>query len=168
MPKKQDLSHEKRSSQDNMWPLFLYGKFPKSWGLPRNHPYFCGFWTSSWGSPWIDTSILLGNQQRYMEVSINGGTPIAGWFIMEQHGKTIYKWMMTGGTPMTHLTSISFGPVSRWLSSGPRVSLTPLPTLTSMAWASGVAKRTCPAAVYSPWDTRAVDKEGMHRWEMVV
>ena len=34
-------------------------------------------------------------------------------------------------------------------ASGPRVSLTPLPTPTSMAWASGVARRTCPAAAYS-------------------
>ena len=33
-----------------------------------------------------------------MGVSINGGTPIAGWFIREN---PIYKWMMTGGTPIS-------------------------------------------------------------------
>ena len=32
-----------------------------------------------------------------MEVSINGGTPIAGWFLL---GKILVKWMMTGGTPI--------------------------------------------------------------------
>lgn len=26
------------------------------------------------------------------------GTPIAGWFIMENHGKSIYKWMIWGYT----------------------------------------------------------------------
>ena len=31
-----------------------------------------------------------------MGVSINGGTPIAGWFIKKNHGKSIYKWMIWG------------------------------------------------------------------------
>ena len=34
-----------------------------------------------------------------------GGTPIAGWFIMEN---TNLKWMRTGGTPMTQETSIKY------------------------------------------------------------
>ena len=33
---------------------------------------------------------------KYMGVSINGGTPIAGWFIREN---PIYKWMMNRGYP---------------------------------------------------------------------
>ena len=33
-----------------------------------------------------------------MEVSINGGSPIAGWFIMENHGKSIYKWITRGAS----------------------------------------------------------------------
>jgi hypothetical protein len=32
-----------------------------------------------------------------MGISINGGTPIGGWFIMENPNK---KWMRTGGTPI--------------------------------------------------------------------
>ena len=32
-----------------------------------------------------------------MVVSINGGTPIAGWFTMEHPT----KWMKIGGAPMT-------------------------------------------------------------------
>ena len=32
-----------------------------------------------------------------MEVSINGGIPIAGWFTMENPN---LKWMRTGGTPI--------------------------------------------------------------------
>ena len=38
-----------------------------------------------------------GKIMRVSNVSINGSTPIAGWFIM---GTPIYKWMMTGGTPI--------------------------------------------------------------------
>ena len=34
-----------------------------------------------------------------------GGTPIAGWFIMEN---TNLKWMRTGGTPMTQETSVKY------------------------------------------------------------
>ena len=34
---------------------------------------------------------------EYVRVSENGGTPIAGWFIMEGH---IRIWMMTGSTPI--------------------------------------------------------------------
>ena len=34
---------------------------------------------------------------EYVRVSENGGTPIAGWFIMESH---IRIWMMTGSTPI--------------------------------------------------------------------
>ena len=33
-----------------------------------------------------------------MGISINGGTPIAGWFIS---WKIPLKWMMTGGTPIS-------------------------------------------------------------------
>ena len=33
-----------------------------------------------------------------MGVSINGGIPIAGWFIREDPN---LKWMITSGTPMT-------------------------------------------------------------------
>ena len=39
-----------------------------------------------------------------MGVSINGGTPIAGWFIS---GKIALKWMMTRGTPIFLESSIS-------------------------------------------------------------
>ena len=37
-----------------------------------------------------------------MELSINGGSPLLldGLFHLF-HGQSIYKWMMTGGTPMT-------------------------------------------------------------------
>ena len=38
-----------------------------------------------------------------MGVSINGGTPIAGWFLL---GKILLKWMITRGTPLygnTHM-----------------------------------------------------------------
>ena len=36
-----------------------------------------------------------------MGVSTNGGTPIAGWFIMDNPN---LKWMMTGGTPFGSIT----------------------------------------------------------------
>jgi hypothetical protein len=42
---------------------------------------------------------------RQMGVSINGGTPIAGWFIRENPSLT---WMRTGGSPMPQETSICF------------------------------------------------------------
>jgi len=40
------------------------------------------------GEPW---NILMG-------VSIVMGYPKLGWFIVEKCEKSIYKWMMTGGT----------------------------------------------------------------------
>ena len=36
--------------------------------------------------------------QNYLGISINGGTPIAGWFRMEN---PMNQWMITRGTPMT-------------------------------------------------------------------
>ena len=62
-------------------------------------------------------------QQGQLGVSINGISPIAGWFIREN---PIYKWMMTRGTPMTQETSNSwhYESLPRWVSvvSPPRFS----------------------------------------------
>jgi hypothetical protein len=44
--------------------------------------------------------------KAYMEVSINGGTPIAGWFIS---WKIRLKWMTTGGTPILGTAQIFIG-----------------------------------------------------------
>ena len=43
----------------------------------------------------------------HSEVSIDGGT-LNGWFIVENHGKSIYKLMTTGDTPMETTISESF------------------------------------------------------------
>ena len=45
---------------------------------------------------------------RHMEVSINGDTPIAGWFIREN---LIYKFMITRGT---HISGKLHIPVYKW------------------------------------------------------
>ena len=54
----------------------------------------------------FNIEVFPGRFMVQLVTSHNGGVlkwghPIAGWFIMENHGKSIYKWMMTGGTPMT-------------------------------------------------------------------
>ena len=49
--------------------------------------------------------LMISIHYRQMGVSINGGTPIAGWFIRENPSLT---WMRTGGSPMTQETSICF------------------------------------------------------------
>ena len=41
---------------------------------------------------------LVSSSVFHMGVSINGGTPIAGWFMMENPHRT---WMRTGGTPIS-------------------------------------------------------------------
>ena len=63
----------------------------------------------------------------YLEVSINVAIPIAGLFTSTVvfHGKSIYKWMMTGGTPIGPCTP-PFHQESR--------SLPEEASLTSGAW----------------------------------
>jgi len=56
---------------------------------PARHPYPTA-WQYLPGTPGWKSHIN-------MAVSINGGTPIAGWFAVEN---PIYKWMITGGTPI--------------------------------------------------------------------
>ena len=46
------------------------------------------FWDETSGSDWVTAETL--------EVSVNGTTPVAGCFFF-WGGKSIYKWMMTGG-----------------------------------------------------------------------
>ena len=46
----------------------------------------------------VDMHVVFLYQNCEKGVSINGDTPIAGWFIRENPNP---KWMMTGGTPMT-------------------------------------------------------------------
>ena len=68
-------------------------------------------WLWDWGltNAWpkdlrLPTPQGLQDVWRWLDVSIVLGVPpIAGWFMMEN---AIYKWMITGGSPMTMETSI--------------------------------------------------------------
>ena len=57
-----------------------------------------------WGLELPAISDCFHDLYIHMEVSINGGTPIAGWFIMDN---PIKIWMITRGTPIFLETSIS-------------------------------------------------------------
>ena len=54
---------------------------------------------------WLNPSLFMpksptcpGFEDLHMGMSLNGGTPIAGWFIVENAN---LKWMMTGGYPIS-------------------------------------------------------------------
>ena len=55
---------------------------------------------------------LLCYNRKEMGVSINGGTPIAGWIIS---WKIALNWMMTGGTPNLGNLQILLQPSRAWL-----------------------------------------------------
>ena len=46
-------------------------------------------------------ALLVSAPDRYLGLPIAMGDPQNGWFRGENHGKSIYKWMMTGGTPIS-------------------------------------------------------------------
>ena len=52
----------------------------------------------------MGVSVGRGTSLARSEATINGGTTQVRWMVFVRE-KTIYKWMMTGGSPMTQETS---------------------------------------------------------------
>ena len=97
-------------------PLFINERTRWSFSIANCNklPEGWGYFVESKGYSWAPGGAEAGCCRRSGEdftgkISVgfhsHGGYPIAGWFIGEN---PIYKWMITGGTPMTSESTMYF------------------------------------------------------------
>ena len=93
------------NNHDKSWYAMIYRAPPKSQLLEARLPWLHRSGRRPWVAPSPACEKVRNRWEFFMEVSIVMGAAKNGWFIVENPmkmddlGKSIYKWMMTRGTP---------------------------------------------------------------------